>query len=97
MSKIKVNSIVNKNENGPVEFTKGAIINNGSLNISSSLNVVGVMTASQCILTHANSTGVTTAAFYYGDGSNLTALPTVSTPKIYAYRLLFSYSETFRT
>jgi len=97
MSKIKVNSIVNKNETGPVEFTKGAVISSGSLNISSGLNVTGVMTASQCILTHANVTGIATAGFYYGDGSNLSSLPTASTPKIYAFRLLFSYSETFRT
>lgn len=95
MSKIRVNSIVNKNENGPVEFSKGVIINNGSLDIFSSLNVTGVMTAANCDIVNANLSGVSTAAFYYGDGSNLSSLPTVSVSKIYAYKLLFSYNETF--
>jgi hypothetical protein len=97
MSKIKVNSIINKLENGPVEFSRGLTIDGGVLDISSSLNVVGVMTVSSSNFTNANVTGVMTATSYKGDGSNLTSLPITSVPKIFGFRLIFSYNETFGT
>ena len=59
MSKIKVNTITNKNEDGPVELTSGASIPSGK-----SLTVLG----------DANFSGIVTATGYDGDGSQLTGL-----------------------
>ena len=57
MSTLRVNQIVNFNDNGPVEFTKGIILPaeqtiNGDLII--------------------NSAGIVTASVFSGDGANVT-------------------------
>ena len=73
MSKIRVNSIVNANDDGGPTFLRGATVSDGTiLNVQGGINVSGVITASN----------------YVGDGSGLTGLPVVSTGKAWAYNLL---------
>lgn len=65
MSSLRVNKIVNLNDNGPVEFTKGAILPSGKT-ISDSSG------GSKIVI---NTTGVVTATSFFGDGSNVTSIP----------------------
>lgn len=97
MSKIKVNSIVNKNDDGEVELTRGAIIPPGQqLSVSGNFNVTGILTAANYNVTSMNVSGVVTASAFIGDGSGLTSLPTVSIGKIIAYKKIFSFEECYR-
>lgn len=59
MSKIKVNTITNKNEDGPVELTYGASVPSGK-----TLSVLG----------NCSFSGIITATSFSGDGSQLTGL-----------------------
>ncbi len=94
MSKIKVNSIVNKNDDGQVELTRGAIIPaGGQLTINGGFNVTGVLTASTYDVTNINVVGVITATNFVGDGSQLTSLPSVSVGKMIAYKRILGYDE----
>ena len=91
MSKIKVNSIVNKNDDGQVELTRGATIPSGQqLSVTGNFNVTGVLTATSYDVGSMNVTGVVTASSFVGDGSALTNLPTVSSSKIIAYKYILS-------
>jgi hypothetical protein len=75
MSKIKVNIITNKNEDGPVELSYGATVPSGK---------------TFEVLTGSSFSGIVTATSFVGDGSNLTGLggspSTVS--KLFAIRLI---------
>lgn len=94
MSKIKVNSIVNKNDDGKVELTFGATIPSGQqLNVTGNFNVTGVLTATNYNVNNVNVTGVITATSFVGDGSFLTNLPSVSSAKIIAYKRILGYDE----
>ena len=73
MSKIRVNSIVNRNDDGGPEFLKGAKVPSGQiLSINGGINAVGVVTA----------------ASFVGDGSGLLNLQVPSKGKVYALRLI---------
>ncbi len=98
MSKIKVNSIVNKNDDGQVELTRGAIISSGQqFTVNGNLNVTGVMTATNYNANNVNVTGVITATSFVGNGSGLTNITLVSVAKIIAYKKIFSYDECYRS
>jgi hypothetical protein len=73
MTKIKVNSIVNKNDDGPTELKFGASIPSGqSISGSGGINVVGVITASE----------------FSGNGAGLTGLPVATKGKSFAYKYI---------
>lgn len=94
MSKIKVNFLTNKNENGSVELTKGATIPVGKqLSVTGGVNVTGVLTATNYNVTNVNVTGVVTATSFVGNGSGLTNLPSVSSGKMIAYKRILGYDE----
>lgn len=90
MSKVNVNIITNKNEDGPVELTQGATIPVGKeLKVTSGNgNITGIMTVANYDVTNVNVSGVVTATSFIGSGANLTNLPTVSSSKIIAYRYI---------
>ena len=78
MSKIKVNSIVNKNDDGAPELTRGATVPSGQL-----FNVNG----------NVNVTGVVTATSFSGNGSGLTNIPVATQSKTIAYKRILGYDE----
>jgi len=55
MSNLRVNTITNLNDNGPVEFSKGVVIGSGKT-INGSVNVTGVVTATSFV---GNAAGIT--------------------------------------
>ena len=78
MSKIKVNSLVNKNDDGAPELTKGAIIPSGqSFQANGNVNIVGVVTATS----------------FVGDGSGLINIPVATQGKCYAFKRILGYDE----
>lgn len=87
MSKIKVNSIVDRLDEGPPELTFGATIPTGQvLKANGNLNV-GVATVGILSATTLNASSVTANSFV-GDGSRLTGLPIVSQSKVIALRII---------
>lgn len=89
MSKIKVNSISNRLDEGAPELTYGAIIPNGGLvSAQGNVNVVGVSTIGTISATSVNANTVSATSFT-GNGSQLTGLPVVSSSKIIALKLIF--------
>ena len=73
MSKIKINSIVNQNDDGAPELTRGATIPSGqSFDVQGSVNVVGVITASN----------------FVGNGSGLTELSVATQGKSIAFKYI---------
>lgn len=94
MSKIRVNFLSNRNENGPVELTRGATIPAGQqLSITGGVNVTGVLTATNYNVTNINVSGVVTATSFVGNGSQLTNLPSVTNGKMIAYKRILGYDE----
>lgn len=88
MSRIKVNSIVNRFDNGAPIFPYSAIIPpGGTLNINGSINAVGVSTL-QAIQANAINSNTVTATSFVGDGSGLTGLPIASQSKVVALKLI---------
>lgn len=73
MSKIKTNSIVNRNDDGAVTFTQGATVPVGQI-----FSVEGGVSI----------TGVCTATSFSGDGSALSNLRVIGAGKVFAYRLI---------
>ena len=71
MSTLRVIKITNKDDDGPVEFTKGAILpaNQQIINSSTLQTAIEVST----------STGVVTATSFHGSGIGLTGLTGTST------------------
>ena len=86
MARLKVDSIRNRNDDGPPSLLKGASIPSGGLlNVSGDLNITGVTTVG--FLTAQNAAvGVLTATSFIGDGSGLTSLQVVGPAKAYALR-----------
>jgi len=78
MSKIKVNYVVNKNDDGAPELTRGATVPSGS-----TFTVNG----------NVNASGIVTATSFVGDGSGLTNIPVATQSKIYAYKRILGYDE----
>lgn len=73
MSKIKTNSIVNKNDDGAVTFTQGATVPVGQIfSVEGGVNVTGIITATS----------------FNGDGSALSNLRVIGAGKAFAYRLI---------
>ena len=78
MSKIKINSIVNQNDDGAPELTRGATVPSGqSFDVEGNVNVVGVITASN----------------FSGDGSGLTGLSIATQGKSIAFKKILGFDE----
>ena len=93
MSKIKVNYVTNKNEDGAVELTRGASIPNGkTLTANGNATATGSVTVGTVNVNSANVTGNVTGTLS-GDGSNLTNLPSVNVGRIMAIKRILGYDE----
>lgn len=73
MSRIKVNSLVNKDDTGGVTFIKGGKVPAGQI-----FKVQGGLTAA----------GIMTAQSFVGDGSALTNLSTITASRTYGLALI---------
>ena len=74
MSTLRVNKVVNYNDDGPVEFTKGVILPAGQT-ISGDLTI--------------NTAGIVTASAFFGEGIDVTNIPGDGVPKGKAVALTF--------
>lgn len=93
MSKIKVNYVTNKTEDGAVEFPRGAIIPNGkTLTTNGSATATGSVTVGTVNVNAATVTGNVNGTLS-GDGSNLSNLPSVNVGKIMAIKRILGYDE----
>lgn len=71
MSTLRVNKIVNLNNDGPIEFTKGVTVPSGQKITDGTGNEKIVI----------NSVGVVTATSFVGSGENVTSIPGNGIPK----------------
>jgi hypothetical protein len=86
---VRVDSFRNKNDDGPVEATAGLSVDSGQLNVNGKVVVSGITTVGFVTAQHA-TVGVLSATTLFGDGAGLTNVPTVTTSKAFALKLLFS-------
>lgn len=90
---VRVDSITNRNNNGPVEVPSGLTVDvaglGGELAVNGELHVTGVATVGFLTTQHA-TVGIITAETLRGDGSGLTNLPNVTTSKAIALKLIFA-------
>jgi hypothetical protein len=85
MSTLRVNKIVNLNDNGPVEFSQGATIPSGkTLTGDLSVNTSGTVSATTLSATTITASGTVTANAFSGNGSGLTSVPGLPTGKAIA-------------
>ena len=93
MSKIKVNYVTNKTEDGAVELSRGATVPNGkTLTVNGNATATGSVTVGTVNVNTATVTGNVSGTLS-GDGSNLTNLPSVNVGKIMAIKRILGYDE----
>ena len=93
MSKIKVNYVTNKTEDGAVELSRGATVPNGkTLTVNGNATATGSVTVGTVNVNTATVTGNVSGTLS-GDGSNLSNLPTVNVGKIMAIKRILGYDE----
>ena len=82
--------IVNLNDNGPVEFSKGVTLPSGqSLNGNIQINTTGIVTSTSLVVTgNMSLSGVVTATSFVGSGLLLTGVPGTPTGKAIAFTLI---------
>lgn len=90
MSTLRVNKLVNLNDDGPVEFTKGAEVPVGqTLNGDLAINTTGIVTSTSLVVnSNMNLSGVVTASSFQGAGINLTNVPGTPNGKGIAFTLI---------
>lgn len=88
MPRLRVNSIVNRSDDGAIELTKGAILPAGTeVSVQSNANITGIATIGFLTSTNMN-VGIVTATSFIGDGSQLTQLPSVNASKAIALKFI---------
>tara|TARA_Y100000592_G_C5472183_1_gene320143 strand:+ start:1059 stop:1349 length:291 start_codon:yes stop_codon:yes gene_type:complete len=93
MSKIKVNYVTNKTEDGAVELSRGATVPNGkTLTVNGNATATGSVTAGTVNVNAATVTGNVSGTLS-GDGSNLSNLPSVNVGRIMAIKRILGYDE----
>jgi hypothetical protein len=93
MSKLNVNSIVDRLDEGPPELTFGAVIpQDAILTANGDVNVTGVSTISTLSASDINATTITATSFV-GDGSQLSGLPVTSASKTIGLKRIIGFDE----
>lgn len=96
MPDLYVDTITNQNNTGGPTLLNGATIT-GNVNVSTDVNVSGILTAANLNITsgNLNITGVATAAQFYGSGANLTNVDftQVTVNEVIYYDWVLSYTE----
>lgn len=89
MARINVDTITNRNNSGAPSLTFGASFPSGSkLTVNGDVNLTGVSTVGFVTSLGANIAGILTAAQFIGDGSGLIAIPSVSSGKSIALKII---------
>lgn len=89
MSRIKVDSISDRNNSSSPTLLHGATIPNGNLNINGSVNFTGISTIVGFVTaTDFFSSGIVTATSFVGDGSQLQGVQSVSESKSIALKVI---------
>ena len=90
MSSLRVNKIVNLNDNGPVEFSTGATIPSGqTISGDIVISTTGIVTSTSLVVTSdMNLSGVVTASSFQGSGIGLTNVPGTPNGKGIAFTLI---------
>lgn len=92
--KIRSDSIVSADGNGPIIVTHGASLPSGSqvslVGSNINVNATGISTIGNLSATNINTSGVVTATKFVGDGSNLTDISSVSSSKAIALKFIIA-------
>jgi hypothetical protein len=89
MSSLRVNKIVNLNNDGPVEFSQGAELPAGQvINGQVIINSSGIVTSTSLSVGNMNLIGVVTATTFIGSGIGLTGVPGTPNGKGIAFTLI---------
>ena len=93
MSRIYVDSISNRLQEGPPELPNSAIIpDGGTLVVNGNINV-GVATVGLITATSISANTINASGGFVGDGSQLTGLPIVSESKVIGLKRIMSFDE----
>lgn len=90
MSTLRVNKLVNQNDNGRVSFSRGVTVGAGQTIFGTySINSTGIMTSpSLSVGSTVTCSGVVTATSFLGDGTGLTNVPGFSKGKGITFAIL---------
>jgi len=90
MSSLRVNKIVNLNDNGPVEFSTGVTVPAGqAISGDIMINTTGIVTSTSLVVSgNMNLSGVMTATSFQGRGIGLTNVPGTPNGKGIAFTLI---------
>lgn len=86
--RIQVDTVVNAEGNGGPSLTFGLQTDGIVADLQSNVTVTGIVTAPHLNVQSIQATNVT--GEFYGDGSNLTAVPSVNMSKAYALKCIIS-------
>lgn len=91
MSRLKVNSVTNRLNDGPPELTNGVIVPSGAIITSSgNLNLSGIVTIANVSSTSINVSGVVTATSFVGNGSFLSGIYPITKSRVIGLKYIFA-------
>jgi len=89
MARIKVDTITDRNNSGSPTLTNGATLpSETSLSVGGNINFVGITTIGLLNADNATVVGVITATQFVGDGALLQGVPSVSSSKSIALKIV---------
>ena len=87
--RIQVDTVVNTEGNGGPSFPFGVQTDGLSVNATTDVSVTGIVTTPHLNVGSIQATNVTASEFY-GDGSGLTSVPSITMSKAYALKCIIS-------
>lgn len=89
MSSLRVNKVVNYNDDGPIQFSQGASLPSGqSITGDIVINSTGIVTSTSLIVNGNMNVGIVTATSFVGNGFRLTNVPGTPNGKGIAFTLI---------